>query len=371
VKLRAALLAALLAVAAPALASALSVEGRAYLVENGQTGEVVLARNARARLPVASITKLMTVLVTLRRARLDELVTVSPRAAAQEGSQAYLRPGERLPVRELVWAALIQSANDAAVALAEHVAGSEQAFAALMNAEARRLGLRDTHFVNATGLDAPGHYSSARDVTVLARVAMRKPVVRAAVRARQATISGGRILRNWNDLLGRVPGVIGVKTGHTSAAGWSEVAAARRSGVVVYATLIGAPSRASRNADLAELLSFGLARYRLATLVRRGQALATVEVPYGGRPLALVAERGVRQVVRVGRPLKERVVAPLAVSLPVRRGERLGEVRVYDRRRLLARVPLVAARSVSRPDLLGRVGYYAERTVRHIWSWIS
>ncbi len=370
-KLGAALLAALLALATPAPASSPSVQGRAYLVENGQTGEVLLARNARARLPVASITKLMTVLVTLRRARLDELVTVSPRAAGVEGSRAYLRPGERLSVGELVRAALIQSANDAAVALAEHVAGSERAFSALMNAEARRLGLRDTRFVNATGLDAPGHYSSARDVTVLARVAMRSPVVREAVRTRRATISGGRLLRTWNDLLGRVPGVIGVKTGHTSAAGWSEVAAARRSGIVVYATLIGAPSRASRNADLAELLAFGLSQYRPITLVRRGRALATSQVPYGGRPLALVAEREVRRVVRVGRPLVQRVVAPVAVSLPVRRGQRLGEVRVYERGRLLARVPLVAARSVSRPDLLGRVGYYAERTVRHVVSWFS
>lgn len=370
-KLRAALLAALLAAAAPALAVSPQVAGRAYLVENGATGEVLLARNARARLPIASITKLMTVLVTLQRARLDEVATVSARAARVGGSTADLRPGERLTVGELVRAALIQSANDAAVALAEHVAGSEKVFAALMNAEARRLGLSGTHFVNATGLDAPGHYSTARDVTLLARAAMRHPAVRTAVRTRETTISGGRVLRSSNDLLGIVPQVIGVKTGHTEGAGWSEVAAARGPGLVVYATLLGAPSRAARNADLTELLGFGLAQYRRLAVVRAGRAYATVRLPYGARPLALVAARQAIRVVRVGRPLVEQVAAPTAVGLPVRQGERLGEVRVYTRGRLIARVPLAAGRSVDRPGLLGRAAYYARRTVHHIWSWIT
>lgn len=371
-KLRAALLAALLAVATPALASAPKVDGRAYLVENGSTGEVLVARNARTRLPMASITKLMTVLVVLRYADPDEVVTVSRRAARVGESSAYLRPGDRLTVRELVEAALIQSANDAAVALAEHVGGgSERKFVALMNAEARRLGLTDTHFANASGLDAPGHYSTARDLTALARAAMRHPLVRATVRRREVTISGGRRLRNWNDLLGTLPGVIGVKTGHTSAAGWSEVVAARGSGVTVYATLLGAPTRAARNAALARLLSWGLSQYRIVPLVRAGRTYATAAVPYGKRPLALVAERSAVRVVRVGRPLVERVAAPAAVSLPVRRGERLGQVRVYERGRLVARVPLVAERSITRPGLLGRLGYYAGRTVHRVWSWIS
>jgi D-alanyl-D-alanine carboxypeptidase (penicillin-binding protein 5/6) len=371
VKLRAALLAALLLAATPALAAAPRVEGRAYLVENGANGEVLLARHARARLPIASITKLMTALVALQRAGLEEEVTVSARAAASAGASAGLRPGERLTVRELVLAALVASANDAAVALAEHVAGSEAAFAALMNQEARRLGLRDSHFVNATGLDAPGHYSSARDVTALARVAMRYPAIRAAVRARQVTISGGRRLVTWNDLLGALPGVIGVKTGHTSAAGWSEVAAVRGPGLTIYATLIGAPTREGRNADLAELLSFGLAQYRLVPLVRAGRVYARVPAPYGRRPLDLVAARSVVRLARVGRPVQERVLAPSRVRLPVRPGERLGEVQIVRGGRLLVRVPLVAARPMARPGPLQRVGYYARRAVHHVWSWIS
>ena len=175
--------AAILLAASSAVAAVPRVGGRAYTVEEGRTGEVLVVRNPRERLPIASITKLMTVLVTLEHARLGEVVTVGRQADQVGESSIYLRRGERLRVRELVEAALIQSANDAAVSLAEHVGhGKVAAFVALMNEKARRLGLTDTHFVNPDGLDAPGHYSSARDVTKLARVAMRNPIVRSTVR---------------------------------------------------------------------------------------------------------------------------------------------------------------------------------------------
>ena len=222
--------AAALALAAPGLGAPPQVTGRSYVVENGVTGEILLARNARERVPIASITKLMTVLLTLEHARPGDTVLVSPVAAEVGESSANLRPGERLTVRELLEAALIQSANDAADALAIYIGhGSESRFVAMMNARARKLGLRDTHFARPDGLDAPGHVSSARDVTLLARLLMHRPLVREIVRQRGATISGGRSLHTWNDLLYSYPGIFGVKTGHTSAAGWSQVAADRKS----------------------------------------------------------------------------------------------------------------------------------------------
>jgi serine-type D-Ala-D-Ala carboxypeptidase (penicillin-binding protein 5/6) len=249
------------ALAVPVLAAPPQVTGRAFVVENGATGELLLAHDLHERVPIASITKLMTVLLTLEHARPGDVVTVSPLAAGVGESSAGLRPGERLTVLELLEAALIQSANDAADALALYVGhGSQQRFVGMMNAQARQLGLEDTHFVRPDGLDAPGHLSSARDVTLLARIVMHRPLVRRIVRMRAATISGGRALRTWNDLLSSYPGIFGVKTGHTSAAGWSEVAAARRRGVTIYATLLGSPDRATRNADLAELLDWGFAR---------------------------------------------------------------------------------------------------------------
>jgi D-alanyl-D-alanine carboxypeptidase (penicillin-binding protein 5/6) len=362
---------ALLLSAQAATAGAPQVTGRAYLVQNGVTGEVLASSHDQERLPIASITKLMTVLVTLEHVRLDDLVTVSRRAAEVGESSIFLRKGERLTVRDLVDAALIQSANDAAVVLAEYVGGSQDAFVAMMNAEAQKLGLKDTHFVNPDGLDAPGHYSSARDVTRLARIAMKNPVIREVVGHDSATIAGGRTLTTWNDLLDTYPGVFGVKTGHTARAGWSEVAAARSNGVTIYATLLGGQTRDGRNADLAALLTWGITRYRTVHVISSERVYATATAPYGRRRLLLVPGGQETRVVRVDRPLVERVVAPSVVSLPVKEGQRLGEVRVYAGARLIARRPLVASRSIAKPGFLGRSQWYAGRTLHHIGAWFS
>lgn len=362
----------LAAVEAPWSAAPPRVGGRAYIVVSATTGEVLASRRPDVRRAMASITKLMTVLVTLEHAKPSDTVTATDAAAAVGESSISLKPGERLTVRELIEAALIQSANDSADALAVHVGrGSLPRFVALMNAKARELRLTRTHFANPDGLDAPGHYSTARDVTRLARIAMRNPVIRDVVSHRTAHIAGGRTLRTWNDLLGTFPNLLGVKTGHTDNAGWSQVAAARGQGVVVYATLLGEPTREQRNADLAALLAWGIDQYRVVPLVRPGRVLASAALPYGKDAVGLVSLRGVTRVVRLGRTLRQEVVAPATLSLPVAKGERLGEVRILDGSRVLARVPLVAARSVTRPGALGRARYYAGRAFHHAWEWIT
>jgi D-alanyl-D-alanine carboxypeptidase (penicillin-binding protein 5/6) len=374
VRIRAVVLATALAAAAHSSAAAAtpSVDARAYEVVNAATGEVLLTRNARTRLPMASITKVMTVLVALERAKLNDVVTVDPDAVGVSGSGIRLRVGERLTVRDLVAAALIESANDAAVALAAHVGrGNEDAFVALMNRKARQLGLGSTHFERADGLDVAGHVSTAHDVNRLAQIAMREPVIRELAVTRDARIAGGRSLHTWNDLLGEFPGLIGVKTGHTSQAGWCQVAAARGPGFTIYATILGSPSRGERNADLSELLAFGLSRYRLVPVISGERTYARAELPYGRDPLPLVAMRPVKRPVRLARALMEEVVAPRAVSLPVRKGQRLGEVHVYDRGRLVASSPLVAARSVELPGTAGKVGWYAKRTLHHLGGLFS
>jgi D-alanyl-D-alanine carboxypeptidase (penicillin-binding protein 5/6) len=364
-----ALLAAL-ALAAPASAAAPQVDARSWLVQNGTTGEVLVQHDADRQVPIASITKLMTVLVALERTDPDDVVVVDKRAAAVGESTIHLRAGERVTVHDLIEAALIQSANDAATALALHVSGSIPAFAVLMNRKAAQLGLQDTQFVRPDGLDVAGHVSSARDVTRLARVAMREPAVRSIVRLRSAD-AAGRHLSTWNDLLGRFPGLIGVKTGHTSAAGWSQVAAARGRGVTVYATVLGAPTRSQRNADLSELLAWGLSRYRVVPVVQEGRVYARATLPYGEVPVALVASRGALKVVRVEHRLVEHVVAPMSLELPVRKGQRVGVVRVYDGRTLVATRPLVARRDVDQPGRMAKVGWYAEETLRNIGGLFS
>jgi serine-type D-Ala-D-Ala carboxypeptidase (penicillin-binding protein 5/6) len=372
VKLRLLALAAALALVPPAFAAGPRVDARAYIVEDGRTGEVLLARNDARRVPIASLTKMMTVLLALERTQLRDVVTVTSHAATVGESSVNLQPGERLTVRDLVEACLIQSANDAAWALAEHVGrGDANRFIEAMNRRARQLGLSDTNFVRPDGLDAAGHVSSARDVTKLARILMQKRAVREIVAMRDATIEGGRRLHTWNDLLGNFPGVIGVKTGHTTGAGWSQVAAVRGPGVTVYTTVIGSPARSTRNGDLVELMKWGLAQFRVAPVISAGRVYARAETPYDREEVALVAERPVRRAVLVTRPLVERVVAPRGVELPVRQGQHLGEVRVYDRGRLIGRSPLVAARSVEEPNAVERAGWYAGQAAHNMWSWIS
>ena len=373
-RIRAVVLAGALAAAvhSSTAAAAPTVDARAYEVVNAATGEVITARNAGARLPMASITKLMTVLVALEHAKLGDVVTVDPDAVGITGSGVRLRAGERLTVRDLVEAALIQSANDSAAALAAHVGhGDEDRFVAMMNAKARQLGLRSTHFERADGLDAAGHVSSAHDLNRLAQAAMREPAIRDVVAVRNTTIAGGRSLHTWNDLLGSFPGLIGVKTGHTSNAGWCQVAAARGPGFTIYATILGSPSRSARNADLTELLSLGLSSYRLAPVISSTRTYATAELPYGRDPLRLVAMKPVLRPVRLARSLTERVAAPTAVALPVREGQRLGEVHVYDRGKLVASSPLVASRSVDSPGTAAKVGWYTKRTFHHLGGLFS
>jgi len=347
-------------------------DARAFYIVNASNGEVLASHDAQVELPMASLTKLMTVIVALQHLKLDEEVTVT-RAAAQVGEERIpLVAGERITVRDLLKGALIQSANNAADALASAASdGNVAQFVSWMNARARAIGLHHTHFVRPDGLDAPGHVSSARDVAVLAQVAMHSPIVRALVRERTDTIEGGRVVvHTWDDLLGVVPGLIGVKTGHTNDAGWCQVAAVRRQGYTIYAVILGSPTRAQRNDDLEQLLAWGVAQYRTATLLR-SSVYAHAALGWGLLPLSLVVSKPLVRVVRAGEPLVERVIAPSALTLPVVQGQRVGRVEIWDGRTLLGVRPLLAARAVPRPGFGGRLRWYATRTGHHLLGLFS
>jgi D-alanyl-D-alanine carboxypeptidase len=347
------------------------VRARAYLVMNAATGDVLISKNANARLPIASLTKLMTVDVALQHLSVDRYVTVSARATDVGEESAGLRAGERIEVGDLVRAALIQSANDAADALADAASdGNRALFVGWMNKEAREIGLTHTHFVRPDGLDARGHYSSARDITRLARWAMGLSEVRQAVRLRTSTISRGRRLTTWNDLLGSFPGVVGVKTGHTDDAGWCQVALLDRGGLQIYATILGSPSRSRRNHDLAELLHFALSRYRLVEVVSARDSLSEVATEYGGSAVPVAASSSLALPVRVDRPLVEKLVLPRTLSLPVKRGQSVGEVRIFANGKLLGKRKLIAMRSVGKASLLDKAGWYGGQTVHNLWGWI-
>ena len=227
------------------------------------------------------------------------------------------------------------------------------------------MGLDDTNFVRPDGLDAPGHLSSARDVSVLARAAMRIPIVRTLVAEEDDTIENGEVpCTPGTTCSASFPGLIGVKTGHTNDAGWCEVAAARRPGYTIYAVILGSPTRTQRNADLRRLLAWGVAQYRTLTLIGE-TAYASAAVEFGRAPVQLVAPTRLVGVVRVGRPLVERVVAPTAVTLPVRRGRAARDGRRSGGRQDAARLAAARRRALGRApgprraDPLVRAPYHA------------
>jgi D-alanyl-D-alanine carboxypeptidase len=344
-----------------------AVDAAAYIVVGDLDNRVLAAREPDIGRPIASITKLMTVLVALDHVGLDEMVTVPPAAAGIGESSVQLRVGERISVRDLAIAALVPSANDAATALALAVGkGSLHRFVGLMNAQAAALGMTGTAFANPHGLDQDGHFSTARDVVTLLRAALRVPFIRQYAATREATIAGGRKLESTDDLLTRVAGIVGAKTGHTNGAGWSQVAMIRRDGVEVAVALLGAPDEETRNTGLQRLLEWGLTRYVRVRTIVAGRVYASAAVGWGKAPVGLRVARTHMQPVSLDEPLEERIVAPTALRLPVAAGQPVGEVRVFQGRRLLARAPLVADHAVRRPGFFGRIGWFAGRAAHHV-----
>ncbi len=363
---------AALLVCAPAQgAAAPAVQARAYIVQSSVDGHTLAARAADTPRAMASITKLMTALVALEHLSLDDVVTVPPVAARVGESSLDLHAGQRTTVRDLLIGTLVPSANDAATTLAVAAAGSEARFVRLMNRKARELGLAGTHYRNPHGLDEPGHVSTARDVAVLLRDALRVPAIRRYAGMPRATLSDGRMVESTDNLLGRFRGIVGGKTGHTADAGWSQAAFARVGGVGITAVVLGSPDEGQRDADLEALLRFGLDSYRTATVVDTGRTYATIPVGWGKAPVRAVAPRAIVRPASTERPLTERVVVPSVASLPVVAGQRLGTVVVTDGSRVVARSPLVAATSRNAPDATGKAWWVARRTVHHLVGLVS
>jgi len=341
-----------------------------YLV--GEEGSVLARGHASRPRAMASITKLMTAVVALEQAQLRDVVRITPSAAGLGESTVYLRAGEELTVADLIRATLIPSANDAAQALALHVGdGSSDRFVDLMNAKAEELGLSDTNFENAHGLDESGHVSSARDATALVRYALGVPFIRDSLSRSTLSLPDGTTFPTTDDLLVSWGPLVGGKTGHTRDAGWSQAAAAERAGVTVYGTVLGADTRGTRNDALRELLEYGLDQYRRVRVIDASRAYVTAETGYGQPDVDLFAPRSVVRTVRNGKSLVERVVAPTTLALPVTKGQVVGRVEVYDGNRLVASSNLAAAESVEDAGFIAKARWYATQTMGNLWEIVS
>jgi D-alanyl-D-alanine carboxypeptidase (penicillin-binding protein 5/6) len=348
-------LAAVVLAAAPGSAAAAEPPPRvptaqAAIVVDAVDGTVMFAKRPDAERSIASTTKLMTALLSLEEARPGDVFTAPGYAAMPAESRINLRAGERMTVHDLLEALLLESANDAAVDLAENIAGSREAFVEQMNERASELGLDHTSYANPIGLDDPGNYSSARDLATLARTLLRNRRFARIVDSPEATLESGshvRVVENRNDLVAGYPWVDGVKTGYTSNAGNVLVgAAARGPRARVISVVLGEPTEAARDADTLTLLRWGLDRFSRVRVVPRGRTLVRVDVKYRDEPARLVARRGVVVTVRDGQHLDRRVKAPDELEGPVAKGERAGSVTVLVGGRRVRRVALVTAEAV-------------------------
>lgn len=328
----------------------------AILVEKS-TGQVLYEENARQRLEPASVTKIMTLLLVLEAVdrgdlTMDEMVTVSAQAAGMGGSQVYLKEGEQLSVSEMIKCVTVVSGNDCAVALAEHLAGSESAFVTRMNERAAELGMEDTSFQNCTGLPAGGHVTSARDISLMAReLILHHPVIREYSTIWMDSIRDGAFgLTNTNRLIRFYPGATGLKTGSTAGARYCMAATAEREGMELIAVVLCAPTSARRFEDARALLDYGFSNYLLEKIypespiqtipVHLGETAQIQPVP--ARDCALLIRREERN------SLSCRTVLSEALEAPVARGEQVGELQIFAGDILRETIPLLAAEDVPR-----------------------
>ena len=341
-------------------AAELTVAGKSALLMDVTTGTVLYESNAHEKLAPASVTKIMTMLLIMEavdtgKIALTDSVTASEAAAAKGGSQVYLKVGESLTVSEMLKCIAVSSANDCACAMAEHIAGSEEAFVGMMNARAKELGMNDTNFVNCTGLDdgenADQHKTSAHDIALMSRELLKNhPGIKKYTTIWMDTIRNGTFgLSNTNKLVRFYQGATGLKTGFTSGAGYCLSATAMREGLELIAVVMGADTSTSRNAACKQLLDYGFANYALVA----PELTETPEVPVTlgkapsvpvrlGDGASLLIDKGQKSSVATEIQLEEQVTAPVS------QGQRLGTLRLTAGEQVLSEIPLVAAEGVER-----------------------
>jgi len=335
------------------LASEPSVSAASAVLMDVETGDIIYGKKADTRRPPASTTKIMTAILGLELGRPDEVVTVSPKAAAVGEATLHLDPGEKIILYELITGALVKSGNDACVAIAEHIAGSEEQFVKLMNKKALALGAQNTNFVNTNGLPLKEHYTTAKDLALMARHGLQLPQFAGITRQKTASIhflepDVFMDLKNTNKLLTNYPYANGVKTGTTTAAGKCLVASATKEGRQLLVVVLNAPDRFG---DAQKLLEWGFEKTETVRLVNAGQAVA--EFPSDKKSVRAFIDDPIDvSFPKIKRKdLQTRVVWEKAANSPVRAGERLGHLEVWLGDLKINSVPLLSENEV-KGDLL-------------------
>ena len=344
-----------------------SVSAPSAILMEKLTGQVIYEKNAGKHTAPASVTKIMTMLLIAEEMdagllQTDDIVTASARAASFGGSCVYLAEGERMTAAEMLKCIAVVSANDCAVAMAEHISGSEAAFVARMNARAAQLGMENTHFTNCTGLfDDKEHYTCAYDVALMSRQLLQHEWIKEYSTIWMDSIRNGAFeLSNTNRLVYWYDGCTGLKTGYTEKAGYCLAATAERDGVEYIAVVMNGATADSRNYDAEQMLSFAFANYRLCSLrgdvkeplipVELGRA-ETVKSIFAGPEYALIPKNSAEASYELQ--------CDKQVSAPVKRGDKLGVLTIRSDENVISRISLLAAEDVDRLGYLGLLGYLA------------
>lgn len=337
----------------------ISFNAKSVILTEASTGKTLFESNSHESLPPASVTKIMTMLLIMEaidrgEISYDTVVTASERAKSMGGSTIFLDTNEKMSVEDLLKGIAVASGNDACVAMAEHLCGSEEAFAAKMNERAAQLGMKDTHFVNCNGLDAPGHFTSAYDIALMSRELMRHKDIFKFTTIWMDSLRGGKFsLANTNKLIRFYSGANGLKTGSTSVAGCCISAAAKRGEMQLIAVVLGAPTSKERFAAASNLLNYGFANYGVTQFGEKGSEIRSVAVESGkSNSVMAVAKESSSALLQKSQIKKAKIHInlPKKVKAPVKKGSVLGEIIITLDGETISRTDIVASHSVGKKD---------------------
>lgn len=351
----------------------IDISGRSYLLMDFNSGEIILGRNEHDRLPPASITKIMTLLIAMEYIQngtisMDDRVIVSESASKAIGTSVYLDAGEVQSVENLIKAISIRSANDASIALAVHIAGSEEAFVKLMNERAAQLGMENTNFNNSSGLPIENHYSSAYDIAIMSRELMKHESIIPYLTTYMEDMQVGKsktsiqTMVNTNRLIKDYQGANGIKTGSTSEAKYCLSASAKRGDLQLIAVVLGVETSALRFSEAMKLLDYGFSNYESVTIGRQGDIVANIAIEKGDEDfLPIALERDSFMLLGKGKKanIEKELILPEYIEAPVEKGEKVGEFLITLDGQVIDRVALVAGSQANKGSLI--------RILKNVW----
>ena len=338
----------------------LGLNAKSAILMEESTGNILYESNPDERLPIASVTKVMTMLLIMEavdsgKISLDDMVTVSENAMSYGGSTMFLETGEQLTVNDMLKGIAVASANDGCVAMAEHLAGSESAFVDMMNEKAKELGMENTHFMNTNGLDEDDHYSSARDVAIMSRELMKHETIFNYTSIWMDTLRGGKFqLANTNKLIRFYDGANGLKTGSTSKALCCLSAAAKRNDMQLIAVVLGAPTSAERFASAKSLLDYGFANYAVNTQITAGDEVQKIAVEKGvDKEVDVVAGDSCSTLVKKGQEdnITKEIKIDETITAPIEAGQKVGTMTISRDGEVIADIDLNASSAVEKKGI--------------------